>query len=1193
MKYSDFIEVNRGFQTSINLEYDLNKIEKVTSYIPTEQSVKILGTFLKSFYYTNDSQNRARVLIGPYGRGKSHLLLVLTALTSIDVYTESVDRTEANKVLEVLCNKIDSVDHEVGTLAKAVVDSGIRTLPIIINSNTVDINQAFLIAIKEALERSELDELLPATYFDAAIEVLNRWKTSYPDVVKQFNNALKTYKLSLDELYIGLNQFDQESYSVFCACYPCVTAGTEFNPFSNMDVVKLYMAVTDALVEQTSYSGINIIFDEFSKFLEANMDASKMLNFKIIQDMAEAATRSGKKQIHFTCITHKDILDYSASDSFKTVEGRFSKIHYIASSEQSYELIANAIPKKSSFEHYIAQNRASFDKALNSASVVNVFSEMTPAAFEKKVALGCFPLTPLSAFALLHVSELVGQNERTLFTFLAKPDEYSLYDFLQQDHASMDFITIDCVYDYFKDLLKKEVFNASVHSIWTKSDTALRQSGNISESRIIKTIAIINIINDERFKTTPAHMKSALFMDDKVFDEAIEHLIQKHVITQRESSEFVMLTSNGVDVQKNVLAYASTKVSKINECELLENNFPLGYVIPREYNDRFSMLRYFKKIYMNAATFLSYRTGDALTSDYEFDGIILYILTSNDSERSLVCEHIQHFEHTPEVIICVSDYEFEFTECLKRVVAIQYLKCSEYAQDPHYFEEIQIYEEDLQKQIMSAIDNMYSPGSKHSAYLNCNGTLEIYRQADLNLAVSRICLTRYCSTPVINNEMVNKTALNAQNIKGRNVVLDWILKHDNDSVIPCPDGFGPEVSIFKAMYSYTGLYASEVVADDGINKVLSLISGFVSSCESDKKTFSELYETLQSPPFGMRKGIIPLFVVYVLRKYKENTIIYYKGKEVELSAQILSAINDMPSEYSLMLEGGTCEKENFLNALETAFDDYREANSTSANKVYSVTKSMQNWMRSLPEYTKRFTVLYANGTAVPIDSSVKTIRADLLKFDINARELLFKSWANKLSPDGSLEECAKEIKRVKSFLDMHSSNFRQEITGRLAAIFMPGYSGSLSKAINLWYEKTPDAAKRHIYDADANNLLMIAGSWDSYDDQQLLNKLAVEFVSMAIEDWNDDLANHFSSAIEAAVRKIDSYTEQETNDQNCKLAISLPSGIIEKSFSGSEISPLGQTALSNLRSVFDEYNGALEPDEQLAIIAELIRDIMN
>ena len=68
MKYNGLIGVNQDFQTSVNLEYDLNKTGKVQSYIPTEQSVKVLGAFLRSYYFNAESQNRATVLIGPYGR---------------------------------------------------------------------------------------------------------------------------------------------------------------------------------------------------------------------------------------------------------------------------------------------------------------------------------------------------------------------------------------------------------------------------------------------------------------------------------------------------------------------------------------------------------------------------------------------------------------------------------------------------------------------------------------------------------------------------------------------------------------------------------------------------------------------------------------------------------------------------------------------------------------------------------------------------------------------------------------------------------------------------------------------------------------------------------------------------------------------------------------------------------------------
>lgn len=237
----------------------------------------------------------------------------------------------------------------------------------------------------------------------------------------------------MEDLLVGLCRFDQEAYSAFCDCYPQIAAGTAFNPMTNMDVVKLYQSVVDALVEQTEYSGINIIFDEFSKFLESNIDKSKMLNFKIIQDVAELASRSGKKQIHFTCITHKEILDYSSSDSFKTVEGRFKHIKFVASSEQSYELISNAIVKDASFAAFKKSHQAAFVEVCNKSSLIDVFSDLTPDSLEEKLLYGCFPLTPLSAYALLNISELVGQNERTLFTFLAQDGEFTFQDFLKKN----------------------------------------------------------------------------------------------------------------------------------------------------------------------------------------------------------------------------------------------------------------------------------------------------------------------------------------------------------------------------------------------------------------------------------------------------------------------------------------------------------------------------------------------------------------------------------------------------------------------------------------------------------------------------------------------------------------------------------------------------------------------------------------
>lgn len=337
MRYTEYLGIRKGFQASINLEFDLNNIDKIESYIPTEQSVKVLGTLLRSYYYQNESENRASVIVGPYGRGKSHLLLVLTALTSLDLDVSGLKKDYLRNILENLCAKIESVSPEIGSLSRAVVESNIRTLPVIINSNTTDINQAFLIAISNSLSVAKLEHLLPTTYFDSALIVIDKWKESFPRAYKVFQSELKKKKLDADDLCVGLRQFNQDYYALFCSIYPTIAAGTEFNPLMNMDVVKLYTSVAVALKEQTDYCGINIIFDEFSKFLESNLDAGKMLNLKIIQDMAEASSRSGANQIHLTCVTHKDILDYSSSDTL-CIDKTSNFIRYIDRFKNSEEV---------------------------------------------------------------------------------------------------------------------------------------------------------------------------------------------------------------------------------------------------------------------------------------------------------------------------------------------------------------------------------------------------------------------------------------------------------------------------------------------------------------------------------------------------------------------------------------------------------------------------------------------------------------------------------------------------------------------------------------------------------------------------------------------------------------------------------------------------------------------------------------
>ena len=648
-------------------------------------------------------------------------------------------------------------------------------------------------------------------------------------------------------------------------------------------------------------------------------------------------------------------------------------------------------------------------------------------------------------------------------------------------------------------------------------------------------------------------------------------------------------------MQKTVDNYVKTHLSKISECSILEKACELGYVLPREYNDKYGMMRCFKNIYMDAAVFIRYKNAQQLLTQYPYDGLIIHIICLKEELKENVLKKINSFTGVPQIVVCLTHQTFAHEMLLKQFEAAEYLFANNESNgDLHFAEELEVYAEDLKKRIQKAVYTMYSPASEFSVFYNCDGSLPISRLTELNREVSKICNLCYNMTPVVNNEMVNKRVLNTQNTKARDLVVNWILEHADETSIPCIDGFGPEVSIFKSAFKHIGLDTSSIVEDAGMNAVLKIISDFVEECETTKKSFESLYQILCSAPFGMRKGIIPLYIAYVLRQYKENIIRYYNGKEIELSASALSHLNDNPENYKILIESGTGERNKYLDNLQNLFEQYVDNRVPSINRIYSVVKSMQNWMRSLPEYTKKFKCYLENGEAKIVDTYVENIRNELMKFEINSRELLFEIWLSKLSEKESFAECLDKITKAKTILDNHLDKCRRELIKKLTAMFMPGYQGGLTHAFVAWYKKLPDSTKQHVFDVNANALLSAAGKVTTFDDEALIEDLAIAFVSIAIEDWNDATADMFIKSIADSITKINEFVETKNIDeQDGRLTITANGLIVEKNFAVDAITPLGKTAYNNLKSVFDEYNDSLEPDEQLAILAKLIGEIFR
>ena len=226
----EVIEFNSSFKTAINLYLSLNKTDKVLNYIPTKSSIHFMDDYMQAVL---GKKEHATLLVGPYGKGKSHLLLVLLALLSLD-------RTPENeKIINQLKNKLKSVE-EIGNKACSDVEKiwkSKRFLPVIINDTKGDLNQAFLGALSDALKRENLEELAPDTFFSEAIRRTEEWESEYPETFKAFTKALKANSYDISKLRTDLKMFSKDALDLFKEIYPKVTAGSSFNPLATSDVL--------------------------------------------------------------------------------------------------------------------------------------------------------------------------------------------------------------------------------------------------------------------------------------------------------------------------------------------------------------------------------------------------------------------------------------------------------------------------------------------------------------------------------------------------------------------------------------------------------------------------------------------------------------------------------------------------------------------------------------------------------------------------------------------------------------------------------------------------------------------------------------------------------------------------------------------------------------------------------------------
>lgn len=1067
--YSNYYEINKNFQSSINLDLDLENEQKIYEYVPTNDICDVLKRYLKSVL--GRAKDRATTLVGPYGKGKSFLLLILSYILS---------NNKETKCWNDLANKINKIDSELYDLMQEIKAKKISILTVIINSNYENLDQSFMLALSDSLKKVGMESIVPKNAFSVALDTINNWNKDEnisKDLLEFCQNKTQA---KIDEIKKGLKEYSKEYYDKFCDLYYCITRGVNFNPFINGDIVKIY---SDVAYQSQSFgfSGIFIVFDEFSKFIESTTsDVSKGL--KLIQDLAEKCTRTGKTdQLHLCCVTHKNLSLYinNKKDSFKAVEGRFTEVRFNRSLEENYQIISAAIIKKKEAgkiaSDFINNNKDFYD----SISELNIFDNTD------ELYRDIFPLNPLTSYSLIQLSELVAQNERTLYTFLSDTDENSFNSFIHNMDLGDGLFNVDKIYDYFSELLQKEEANF-IRNIWYRAESISSKLDKFLEKRIIKTLAVILMINDFD-KLPPKENVIALCLKEPVvvIETIVKNLIESHHLRKNILNNLLSFAlSNTKHIDDKIAVLSKTKFKSFDEADTCTKLCEKKYLIPRKHNEERKITRFFRVFYITEKEFNALTNFDIFFEKNYCDGIVLNLLRQNMTSNEIK-EKISAVNN-PRVVVCYPKKKIDsvLKEELLRYVCLNDIK-NESGLDDISREEINLLMEETSEDIRTLFNTYFD---KDMLYFN-----SFYEADTLSLLLSKILDNLYPKELIFNNELVNKRELSKQYQKAVNNVIDSILNGLGNNF----NATSPEASVWRSIIEKNDNKETfREVIEDIKNNILSL--------DGKKDNFFKLFNHLEEAPYGIRKGVLPILIAKAISELsndKTNILIYYEKKEILLNADNLVKAVEKGTYYLSSTKGST-EQKKYLEDLLKLF----KLATSNSNRIDTVNlaNTIRKYFMGQPSVVRAC----KNVDFLLLGKPLIDIKNAFLEISLNPHEVIFNKPFAALETK-SYTKVLGFFKEMQKTIDEAIRQYKANMINAVKETFETDKKSSLKSGLTSFLNEYAKESEKLILDDEDKFIEEAIRNKANYDDYQTIDELAKACVGSQIEDWEKDNSDGF------------------------------------------------------------------------------------
>lgn len=636
------------------------------------------------------------------------------------------------------------------------------------------------------------------------------------------------------------------------------------------------------LAEAGRFDGVMVLVDEMGKFLEAAAAGGEDIHF--FQDLAEKAGRC-RGQLIIVGLLHQSFRQYAsrlgieAREEWAKIQGRYGDISFVATGDEVVQLIGNAI--ETDLPH-----PQSLDVARTVAAAI---ASRRPSVGQSMAELldKCWPLHPITAALLGPASRRqFGQNERSVFGFLSSLEPYGFQDFLQS-WDGRGVYRADQYWDYLRANLEQAILASPDGHRWAQAVEAVERAeakgADDLELALAKVLALIDI-----FRGT-----SGLLATNEVLQTAIAATSQQHVaaaleklsqwrvaVYRKHISSWTVFEGSDFDIEQ---AIAKARASFVGvDTATLTSMANLHPVVAKRHYHETGTFRWM------GVSLHTLQEAERLAENYkpekgefgrfalvlpdrqavEQDTMARLAAMQRDAAASVVFGVPPNFQLVADLgaelvslrLVEETSPELEGDSVARREVAARLLTVKG------------ALEESLREAVADA-HWLFEDGAK--------------KVDSLSAEVSEMADERFDAGPIVWSELVNRDVLSTNSVKARRDLMHRMVNHGHQKHLGI-DGFPAERGLYETVLSETALHG--LVGEDtwgfkvplpedkaGLHALWVSTQAAVSNTGAKGISAAEIYALWARPPYGVKSGLMPVFLLAFALGYSEHIAVYRDG----------------------------------------------------------------------------------------------------------------------------------------------------------------------------------------------------------------------------------------------------------------------------------------------------------------------------